>query len=74
MSTCPSNAVVTVTGETTATGQFYNLEIGMDRTSGAWTEFYGCYQDDYVLEGDRWLFARRAFQVLATCTTPPGSA
>ncbi len=67
----PLNTVVTVTGDSTATGRFFNLEIGMD-TGGEWTEFYGRYEDDFVTDGDRWLFARRAFQVLATRTTTPG--
>ncbi len=62
----PLNTVVTVTSDTTATGTFYSLEIGVDATSAVWTEFYGRYEDVYAMDAGRWWFARRAFQVLTT--------
>jgi len=60
----PLNTVVDVTSATTATGRFYSLEVGVSAASGEWTEFYGLYHDDYVLDGGRWQFAARAFQTL----------
>lgn len=60
----PLNTVVTVADDTSATGRFYALEIGVDAASGAWTEFYGFYFDEYACVESRWLFARRAFQIL----------
>jgi hypothetical protein len=61
----PLNTVVDVTGPTAATGRFYSLEIGVEKASGRWTEFYGLYHDDYVVDGGRWRFAARAFQTVS---------
>jgi SnoaL-like domain len=62
----PLNTVVTVTSDTTATGTFYSLEVGVDAGNGEWTEFYGRYEDAYATDRGRWLFARREFRVLTS--------
>ena len=61
----PLNSVVTVTSDSSATGRFYSLEVGVDRTSGAWVEFYGRYDDRYANADGEWKFAGRAFQTMA---------
>lgn len=70
----PLNTVATVVNETTAAGRSYSLEIGVDATSGAWTEFYGRYDDEYARTGRGWQFARRAFRILTTRTRGGGLA
>jgi hypothetical protein len=61
----PLNTVVTMTSDATATGRFYALEIGVERDSGDWVEFFGGYDDLYELRDGRWMYARRAFRTLA---------
>jgi hypothetical protein len=61
----PLNTVVEATGEATARGRFYSLEIAQDRSSEELTHFYGLYHDDYAYCDDRWVFASRDYQTLA---------
>ena len=61
----PLNTVLTEADEVRATGRSYALEVGEDRTSGAWVEFYGLYHDEYRLSAGGWRFERRRFQTLA---------
>src|SRR5262245_46366595 len=61
----PLNTVVDVTSESQATGRFYSLEVGVDRASGTWLEFYGLYDDVYACEDGSWLFASRRFRTIA---------
>ena len=63
----PLNTVVTIsTG--TARGRSYSLEVGEDRGTREWINFYGLYHDDYVLFDGTWRFARRQYQTLARRT------
>ena len=62
----PLNAVVVEDGGDVATGRFYALEVATLSSTGQWLEFYGGYDDEYVLLDGRWWFARRQFRVLAT--------
>jgi SnoaL-like domain len=48
-----------------AAGRFYVLETMTDRESGAWMDFYGVYEDEYVFDRGTWWFASRAFRTLA---------
>jgi hypothetical protein len=61
----PLNTAVEATGEGTARGRFYSLEIARDRSSEELTHFYGLYHDHYVCCDDRWVFASRDYQTLA---------
>jgi SnoaL-like domain len=73
----PLNTVVSLTSKTRATGRSYALEIGVDKTTGDWTEFYGLYQDEYAVDHGEWRFAGRHFRTMArrsdgrTSTFPP---
>ena len=60
----PLNSVITRTGDTTATGHAYALEVGVDKTTAEWIEVYGVYDDSYRHDGG-WKFSRRAFRTLA---------
>jgi hypothetical protein len=64
----PLNAVVKIGSDGTALGRAYSLEVGEDRGSGEWIDFYGLYHDDYVLSGGAWRFARRQYQTLGRRT------
>jgi len=64
----PLNTALHTVGSTTATGRFYALEIGVDRESGRWLEFYGGYDDEYQKVDGRWQFAQRDFRILAQRT------
>jgi hypothetical protein len=61
----PLNTVVKISTTGTARGRSYSLEVGEDRETGEWINFYGLYHDDYVRSDDTWLFARRQYQTLA---------
>jgi hypothetical protein len=61
----PLNAVVTRSGAGSAVGRAYSLEVGEDRETGEWINFYGLYHDDYVRLDGAWRFARRQYQTLA---------
>jgi SnoaL-like domain len=61
----PLNTVVTVDGEGAARARSYSLEVGEDRETRAWINFYGLYHDDYVRFDGAWRFARRQYQTLA---------
>jgi hypothetical protein len=63
----PLNCVVKI-GDGTARGRAYSLEVGEDRGTGEWINFYGLYHDDYVLSGGQWRFARRQYQTLGRRT------
>jgi hypothetical protein len=64
----PLNAVVTIGTTGTARGRSYSLEVGEDRDTREWINFYGFYHDDYVLVDGTWRFARRQYQTLARRT------
>jgi hypothetical protein len=73
----PLNTVISLTSKHRAGGRSYSLEVGVDKASGEWTEFYGLYHDDYTVDHGKWRFARRHFQTMArrgegrTRTFPP---
>jgi hypothetical protein len=46
-------------------GRSYSLEIGEDRSSAGWVQFYGSYRDEYARFEGAWRFARRQYQTLA---------
>jgi SnoaL-like domain len=60
----PLNAVVTLSGAGAARGRAYSLEVGEDRETGEWVNFYGLYHDDYARLDGGWRFARRQYQTL----------
>lgn len=62
--TC-QNFVVTIGPHGTAAGRSYSLEVAEDAKTGDWIEFYGVYNDEYVLLEDRWLFSRREYRTHA---------
>ena len=64
----PLNFVVDVDPAGTAQGRAYQFEIGQDRESGAVTNYFGMYHDEYVRDDGTWLFARRQYQSLANWT------
>ena len=61
----PLNTVVTASTQVSAQGRAYSLEVGEDRETGEWINFYGLYHDDYVRIDGTWRFARRQYQTLA---------
>src|SRR5262245_51368682 len=63
----PLNTVVKI-GAGIARGRAYSLEVGEDRDTREWINFYGLYHDDYVLFDGAWLFARRHYQTLGRRT------
>jgi hypothetical protein len=64
----PLNAVVTIDTPTTARGRAYSLEVGEDRDTREWINFYGLYHDDYVRFDGTWRFSRRQYQTLGRRT------
>ncbi len=64
----PLNAVVDATSADTARGRVYSFEVGEDRASGEWTNFYGMYDDEYARIDGAWRFVRRHYQSLARRT------
>jgi hypothetical protein len=64
----PLNSVVTIGSTGTARGRSYSLEVGEERDTREWVNFYGLYHDDYVLSDGNWRFARRQYQTLARRT------
>jgi len=63
----PLNTVVAI-GTGTARGRSYSLEVGEDRETRAWINYYGLYHDDYLLFDGAWRFARRQYQTLGRRT------
>jgi hypothetical protein len=61
----PLNTVVTASAQGSAQARAYALEVGEDRNTGEWMNFYGLYHDDYVRVDGAWRFARRRYQTLA---------
>jgi hypothetical protein len=64
----PLNTVVTIAADGTARGRSYSLEVGEERDTRAWINFYGFYHDEYALFEGSWRFARRRYQTLARRT------
>ncbi|MBK7321903.1 MAG: nuclear transport factor 2 family protein [Candidatus Microthrix sp.] len=48
-----------------ATGRMFISEIRHDRSTGAWEETHGMYEDDYLRVDGRWWFAERHYRSLA---------
>jgi hypothetical protein len=64
----PLNTVMTIQGNGTARGRSYSLEVGEQRDTREWINYYGLYHDDYVRFDGTWRFARRQYQTLARRT------
>jgi SnoaL-like domain len=58
----PLNFVLSVASNETAEGRSYVLELNQGRNTDRCNEFYGVYQDQYVVFEERWRFARRHYQ------------
>ena len=54
------NAVVELTGETTANGRVYICELRHDH-AGEWTQAYGLYRDRYRRSDGHWRIADRRY-------------
>jgi hypothetical protein len=61
----PGTTTVRTSTDATATGRFYAHEIATLRDTGQWVEFYGAYDDEYVVGEGRWRFATRTFRTRA---------
>ncbi len=48
-----------------ATGRTYICELRRDAGTGAFSQAFGLYQDEYARAGHRWWFARRRYVSLA---------
>ena len=60
------NAIVDcAAGDGTARGRLWMCELRQDAVSGAWSNAYGVYHDDYSCRDGRWRFARRRYHSLA---------
>jgi hypothetical protein len=64
----PLNTVATIGTTETARGRSYSLEVGEDRDTCEWINYYGLYHDDYVRFEGSWRFARRQYQTLGRRT------
>ena len=64
----PLNYVVTCGDDGTGTGRSYSLEVGEERASGEWTEYYGFYLDGYEFRDGEWRFARRHYRTIGRRT------
>jgi hypothetical protein len=58
----PLNFVVDITSDETARGRTYSLEVAEERQSGEWINFYGVYDDRYVIFDGAWRFSRRHYR------------
>ena len=58
----PLNFVVTIDPGGTAHGRTYSLEVAEDAQSREWIEFYGVYDDEYVIFEGTWRFSRRQYR------------
>lgn len=56
-----------------ATGRVYVTEIRRDRATGAFSQTFGFYRDDYASDGGRWQFAARRYASLARHTDAGGT-
>jgi hypothetical protein len=61
------NSVVDTAGvdDDIATGRVYICELRRDAGTGAFSQAFGLYQDEYARDGGRWWFARRRYSSLA---------
>jgi len=59
------NDVVDIRPGGSASGRVYVREVGTDKASGRWAEYYGRYDDDYAYLDGAWRFAGRKYQALA---------
>jgi SnoaL-like domain len=64
----PLNFVVTIGSDGTAHGRSYSLEVAEDGETGNWNEFFGVYEDEYVVFEGTWRFARRHYRTYARRT------
>jgi SnoaL-like domain len=60
----PVNFVVSIDPEGTAQGRTFSLEVAEERETGDWLDFYGLYQDSYMLLEGNWRFTRRHYRTL----------
>jgi hypothetical protein len=58
----PLNFVVDLTSDEAAQGRAYSLEVAEERQSGDWINFYGVYDDQYVIFDGSWRFSRRHYR------------
>jgi hypothetical protein len=61
------NTVLDIDGDS-ATGRLYMVEIRQDIEPKQWSNAFGRYDDDYVVQEGRWRFARRRYRSLARRT------
>ncbi len=64
----PLNFVVTIGDDGTARGRSYSHEVAEERETGDWVEFYGTYEDEYVVYDESWRFARRHYRTYGRVT------
>lgn len=61
----PLNTVVEVAADHTARGRLWMVEVRQERAGGDWSNAFGRYDDSYVLQGERWVFAERHYRSVA---------
>lgn len=59
------NTVLDIDTDGSARGRLWMVELRQERGSGAWSNAYGLYRDDYVRLDGRWRFAGRRYRSLA---------
>jgi len=59
------NTVIDVHDQSRASGRVWMVEVRQEHGSGAWSNAFGLYQDDYAIHDGRWRFAERRYQSLA---------
>jgi hypothetical protein len=59
------NSVIRRISRGAAKGRLWMVELRQERGTGAWTNAFGVYHDDYRLVDGHWRFAERHYQSLA---------
>ena len=59
------NTVIDVNANASASGRLWMVELRQERETGQWSNAFGVYHDDYVVQDGRWCFAERRYQSLA---------